>query len=595
MGASSPGLPLRRAESTAAPIPPPARQALLGHVVACACFCVLSTLLLLRLCSAPPAQSAAAPLSQPSALLLENTSLPLRLNASAPPPAPTANIVQPQLQLGPLDSLVTPRLQMRRSVVYAGGANARARRALAALTTGGGGGGNSKGSNTTTTTATMAAKPFKIGAVGGSITAGARASAPGANDWFSQVVSRAARAFPAARVQGRNGALSATPSMLMDLCLETCVDPDVDLVFVEYCANDGPPSGVAFHDAMVLAGYERLLRRLLALPGRPAVVLVQTMPKGAMYAASAAGKRGFLDTREDAYGALAQYYDLPWLSVRALWWPPPLSAVAPAPGRALLLDGGPSAQQGGRSPFLSELDDFHPNDMGHTSMADMVLYWMQQTAASLAHEPLGTIDTQLADAPLPPPAVPGNHAARNLACEFGAGLVQNAADMSQSRGFTVVDEGTPQRPKIGLQATEAGARLVMRINTTRSDGSASGAGASPGPSSSSPSAAARNTTVLVAYQQSWRPMGVANISCVPRTCACAPLGRVQAHVPTADPAARQTVAVAARLSVAPMRAACEIAVEVLSEAGPEGSHAFKVVGVMMSEYEGPLHVFGEAQ
>ncbi len=37
----------------------------------------------------------------------------------------------------------------------------------------------------------------------------------------------------------RNGCLPATPSALMDMCLEQSVDEDVDLLFIEYVANDG--------------------------------------------------------------------------------------------------------------------------------------------------------------------------------------------------------------------------------------------------------------------------------------------------------------------------------------------------------------------
>jgi hypothetical protein len=47
------------------------------------------------------------------------------------------------------------------------------------------------------------------------------------------------RAFPRASISLRNGALPATPSALMNMCLEQYVDDDVDLVFVEYVANDG--------------------------------------------------------------------------------------------------------------------------------------------------------------------------------------------------------------------------------------------------------------------------------------------------------------------------------------------------------------------
>jgi hypothetical protein len=41
------------------------------------------------------------------------------------------------------------------------------------------------------------------------------------------------------QVQLRNGCLPATPSALMEMCLEQSVDADVDLLFIEYVANDG--------------------------------------------------------------------------------------------------------------------------------------------------------------------------------------------------------------------------------------------------------------------------------------------------------------------------------------------------------------------
>lgn len=82
-------------------------------------------------------------------------------------------------------------------------------------------------------------RPIKVGAIGGSITNGAKASRIGKTDWFSLVGKYLQVAFPRANVTTRNGALPATPSALMNMCLEQYVDPDVDLVFVEYVANDG--------------------------------------------------------------------------------------------------------------------------------------------------------------------------------------------------------------------------------------------------------------------------------------------------------------------------------------------------------------------
>jgi len=135
-----------------------------------------------------------------------------------------------------------PLPQVRRSLVYAGGANARLRRVVHDLLVGGGGGGSgnggsggsggggggSGGGGEADTRPTI-----KISAIGGSITHGAKASRMGENDWFALVGAYARAAFPRARVLTRNGALPATPSALMNMCLETYVDDDVDLVFVE--------------------------------------------------------------------------------------------------------------------------------------------------------------------------------------------------------------------------------------------------------------------------------------------------------------------------------------------------------------------------
>ena len=66
------------------------------------------------------------------------------------------------------------------------------------------------------------------------------------------------------------------------------------------------------------AGYEQLVRRMLALPSRPAVVMLQTMVPGA--AADPEAKKElwkpFHVTQEDVNGAIAQYYDVQWLSFR---------------------------------------------------------------------------------------------------------------------------------------------------------------------------------------------------------------------------------------------------------------------------------------
>jgi len=73
-------------------------------------------------------------------------------------------------------------------------------------------------------------KRIRVGAIGGSITHGAKASKIGETDWFSLVGKYLRTAFPRANITTRNGALPATPSALMNMCLETYVDAGEALV-----------------------------------------------------------------------------------------------------------------------------------------------------------------------------------------------------------------------------------------------------------------------------------------------------------------------------------------------------------------------------
>ncbi|GBF94284.1 SGNH hydrolase, partial [Raphidocelis subcapitata] len=130
-----------------------------------------------------------------------------------------------------------PPTQVKKSLVYLG-ANQRLRRVVHDLLVG---------------------RPISIGAIGGSITHGAKASKIGETDWFSLVTRYMRDAFPRSNVTARNGALPATPSALMNMCLETYVDSGIDLLFVEYCANDGSDP----HDRVKPKVYERLLRKIL--------------------------------------------------------------------------------------------------------------------------------------------------------------------------------------------------------------------------------------------------------------------------------------------------------------------------------------------
>jgi len=136
-------------------------------------------------------------------------------------------------------------------------------------------------------------RPLRVTVLGGSISACVLLDDPGAECWAARV----ARWFLTRARVGvalRNSAVRATSSSFAAQCLSSLVADDADFVFVEYTANDGyhgnkvdPAAlcagnataprldGMSRLDTPVNRGLERLIRKLLRLPGAPVVVLVQ--------------------------------------------------------------------------------------------------------------------------------------------------------------------------------------------------------------------------------------------------------------------------------------------------------------------------------
>ncbi|EFJ41077.1 hypothetical protein VOLCADRAFT_107840 [Volvox carteri f. nagariensis] len=128
-------------------------------------------------------------------------------------------------------------------------------------------------------------RPLRVGVLGGSISWGEEATVRGHTDWFSIFTDW----LP--RVSARNGCVPGTTSTYSLLCLEELVDQEVDLVLVEYGVNDVFADQLVHNTAVM--GLERLLRRLMELPGWPAVVgvavpRIKTSSFGAFHATSLA-------------------------------------------------------------------------------------------------------------------------------------------------------------------------------------------------------------------------------------------------------------------------------------------------------------------
>eukprot|EP00877_Chromochloris_zofingiensis_P007869 jgi/Chrzof1/3335/Cz12g21090.t1 len=388
----------------------------------------------------------------------------------------------------------------------------------------------------------MVGKTIRVGAVGGSITHGAAASKIGETDWFSLVGKYLQGAFPKSNVIMRNGALPATPSALMNMCLETYVDEEVDVVFVEYAANDGSNR----YDPIKPKVYERLLRKILQVKHRPAIVVMQLLPKGMAFAPGHREKVPFMATLEDMYGALAQYYDTPWLSYRNAVW--------------RMCEFHKYGYNW--TDFMWDSDFMHPIDAGMKVISDMVANLFQQTAMSLLMHPFGVQDKELLYEPLPVPMHPSNWEARNLMCTYGEGFAPYVVK-DNSPGWEFLNEGHPKKPKWGYISTVPGSTLRIRVNTTRETESKTGD---------------NRMNVMIAYLKSYVKMGKAKFECL-EGCTCAVEDNVDALHNL-----RQSTIFLVRLLVS-QHPRCVIGITVLEETS-SGEHKFKISGIMMNEYTG---------
>eukprot|EP00798_Chlamydomonas_sp_ICE-L_P013443 gene13443-19301_t len=99
----------------------------------------------------------------------------------------------------------------------------------------------------------------------------------------------------------------------------------------------------------MVKSFERLIRKVVKQDSHPVVILYEYLATGHGQDQNSTLKRPFHFTAEDMYGALAQYYELPWISFRTALW-------QDAEYKRGNIPGG----------WQDLLGDFaHPNDRGH--------------------------------------------------------------------------------------------------------------------------------------------------------------------------------------------------------------------------------------
>ncbi|KXZ49521.1 hypothetical protein GPECTOR_21g747 [Gonium pectorale] len=367
-----------------------------------------------------------------------------------------------------------------------------------------------------------------------------------------------------------------TQSGYMSSCLQHHLPPGVDVVLLEYAVNDPPTPSPTLSDPSRRA-FERLVRKVLSLPSRPAVVLVN------MYAAGAAKGRYWHNAERD-FNELASYYGLPSVSLKAAVVPS--AASTPAVSLGAIFNSG----------------KHHPGRGGHVVAAELLITLAQDVLASSARLSAAAADAKaVAAAGNGAPAVEGGGnltlgLRHHLAAPGGggaadAGLSADAAAALEAvasrplpppslvqqpaEGWRWTDEG---RGKWGWVALEAKRTLRIQVNTQL-----------PGARGNSSQAAAARIVLQVAYLQSYSGMGRARLSCV-SGCGCEPLD-VDAHserrvsvTAVADVKVSQSPECVLALSTRGPSAAAAAAAR--REGAEGGGNKFKLLGVVVGEEPG---------
>lgn len=176
-------------------------------------------------------------------------------------------------------------------------------------------------------------EPVTVAVIGGSITAGARATKPDRR--YGNVIAAWWRqAFPKSKIEFVNAGVGATGTNFAALRVQhDLLAHQPDFVVVEFAVNDGNTRDAA-------ETLEGLLRQILKQPRQPAVMMLFMMHRGGGNA-------------QEWHSKVGAHYGLPMVSFRDALWP---------------------EIQAGRLKWETVIaDEVHPNDPGHDFAAQCVI------------------------------------------------------------------------------------------------------------------------------------------------------------------------------------------------------------------------------
>ncbi|EFJ42302.1 hypothetical protein VOLCADRAFT_107349 [Volvox carteri f. nagariensis] len=393
--------------------------------------------------------------------------------------------------------------------------------------------------------------------IGGSITAGQGAvDAPSYPKWLQHVLD--ANLPDKSRVRVHNGAVPGTSSQYMSSCHNVHVPKEADIIFVEYAVNDDEMP-MPHMNNQVRRPYEKLLRKLLGYPNRPAVVLLH----GFCWFRIPVEMAGqFWNSGERQQSEFGLYYGLPQLSIKACCYHHMVQGKKGFQVKRPRADtNGRIQHENGIDLQLKDMafyyDVVHPDGhTGHRVMAEVAGQLILDVWADVAagYEPSAE-DLSVLNALLPAPMLPDNLESAADKCFIGPAF-QNT--MIETDGFEWVNEGkSAHLPKWGYVGDAPDKYIKFKINT-QSTGADKNA----------------QVTVELGYLRSYENMGRAAVQCE-TGCSCTPWILDGHH----DPRTSQTFLHAFKATQAEE---CVISVRIVKET-TSGKHKVKITGAMVSE------------
>eukprot|EP00198_Chlamydomonas_reinhardtii_P005161 XP_001694497.1 predicted protein [Chlamydomonas reinhardtii] len=294
-----------------------------------------------------------------------------------------------------------------------------------------------------------------------------------------------------------------------------------DLVLLEYAINDPPFPQPAFENEP-RKSLELLLRKLLLLPGRPAVALLNGYRWQGQFILPGPAKRDALGVYYSNAGRCQDRQ----LAAGAVAFPVLISPAQHAAVYHQMVAGVRSfrTRANATSDKVRGTDGRRGVDRGR-AMAELIIGMLVKVGRGLVMRPWRQSEESVRLAPLPRHLIPGNEDSVSDVCILGDRLRDSAVEQN---GFAWVNEGRdPRAPKWGFTATQPGANITFVLNTTApaSDGAGFAAGSATAAASNATAAAAapaqkpRFVILILAYLRSYENMGMADIHCA-GGCVC---------------------------------------------------------------------------